>query len=177
MGCGWCPTAGGCRRRFSDTLRGRGGFCYSALPLFWPSWGRPTRPPDQDNVPPGENAIQSRCRKMEADFRCTNFYVASDPPPPVWYLPATKQSPGCGKVGTTVKPTQMNLGMLNGPPPNLGFGGLHAEMVGAGIFACFWPFFLRFVQLDSNCTDPTAAPTRVSACTRSHHHPRPCPSA
>ena len=30
---------------------------------------------------------------LEVDFRYTNFFLASDPPPPVQYQPATKQRP------------------------------------------------------------------------------------
>ena len=44
--------------------------------------GRPPHPPHQKIFPPAKNEIYQRGRKFEADFRHTNFVLASDPPPP-----------------------------------------------------------------------------------------------
>ena len=67
-----------------DGLTGGGGGLARSGPLTHPP------PPHQKHCPEAKNEMDQRGRTFEADFRDANFFLASDPPPPI--LP-TKQRP------------------------------------------------------------------------------------
>ena len=59
-------------------IPGEGGAGYPGLPGILAD--PPTQPLDQKDIPQVSNEIYGRIRKMEAEFRYTNFFVASAPP-------------------------------------------------------------------------------------------------
>ena len=70
-------------------LRPRAGLCLVILGgggLNWPPGilaDPPTHPPTLENFSSEKNEIYQRGPNLEVDFRYTNFFLASDPPPPV----------------------------------------------------------------------------------------------
>ena len=67
--------------------RGGKGWGEGGTLLLWLPWPAPVDPPPppphiRKDFPPEKNEIHQKGRKLEADFRCTNFFLASDPPTP-----------------------------------------------------------------------------------------------
>ena len=60
------------------------GYCLRTPPrgggVVWgPGQPPPTHPPTSENFPQAKNEMYQRGWKFEADLRCTNFFLASDP--------------------------------------------------------------------------------------------------
>ena len=65
------------RPSLSDPPRGGRGDCLGP----WPAPANPPTHPHQKNFPQAKTEIHQRGRNFEADFRCPNFFLASDLPP------------------------------------------------------------------------------------------------
>ena len=79
-------------------LRGGGGG------FGWTSGLWLTPPPKSENFPPEKTEIYQRGPNLEVDFRYTNCFLASPPPPGVWVTVATQPWPGPGRNGPRTTP-------------------------------------------------------------------------